>query len=115
MLITVAFIFLVAWFTFVLGAAIHHGRVVHHAHRAAIGCAALGVLLVLPVLIVGSFGLPTGWSFRWIGVVARLAYVGSVLVALAAAGWLLFDTAFVWRERRRVFPFAYRRPPGSEA
>jgi hypothetical protein len=114
-LITVAFIVLVAWASTVLVAAGYHGRLLGRAHHIAIAFCALGVLLVLPVLIIGTYGLPTSSSFRWLGVVGRVGYAGLTLVALGAAGWLLLDTAFVWRERRRVFPFAYRGRHDSEA
>lgn len=112
-MMTVVFILIVAWATMAMVAAGHHGRVLGRAHRGAIAVAVLGVLLVLPALVIGTFGLPTSWSFRWLGVAGRLGYAGLTLVALGAAGWLLLDTAYVWRERRHVFAFAYRRP-GSE-
>ena len=111
--ITVASILIVAWASAVLGAASHHGRVLGRGHRVAFTVGAVGVLLVLPVLILGTFGLPAGWSFRWLGVIARIGYGGMTLVVAGAAGWLLLDTAFVCRERRRIFPFACRRRAGS--
>lgn len=114
-LITVAFIIVLGWASAVLVAASHHGRILGRTHGVAIAFCVLGVLLVLPGLIIGTYGLPTRWSFGWLGFVARLGYAGLTLAAIGAAGWLLLDTTFVWRERRRVFAFVYRRRPGSEA
>jgi hypothetical protein len=53
------FIILVTWSSAVLVVASHHGRVLRRAHRAAIASAILGVLLVLPALLIGTYGLPT--------------------------------------------------------
>ncbi len=114
MLITVAFIIFVAWASVVLVAASHHGRTVGRFHRVAVAIGVLGVVLVMPALLIGSFGLPAGWSYRWLGFAGRLGYVGLGLAVVGAGTWLLLDSAFVWRERRRVFPFAFRRRRGSE-
>ncbi len=114
MLITIGFIILVAWATVVIGAASHHGRTVRRSYHIAVSIAIIGLLLLAPVLLIGTFGLPQGWSYRWLLIAGYLGYSGLILAALGAAGWLLLDTTFVWRERRRVFPFIFRRPPGSE-
>ena len=114
MLITIGFIILVAWASVVLVAASHHGRPVRRLHRAALAIGVVGVLLVMPALLIGSFGLPASWSYRWLGFAGRLGYAGLTLVAVGAGTWLLLDTPFVWRKRRRVFPFAFRRRRGSE-
>jgi hypothetical protein len=113
-LITVGFIILVAWASVVLVAASHHGRPVRRFHRVAVAIGVVGILLVMPALLIGTFGLPASWSYHWLGVAGRLGYAGLALAVLGAGSWLLLDTAFVWRERRRVFPFAYRRRHGSE-
>ena len=60
MLITVGFIILVAWASVVLVAASHHGRPVRRPCRIAVVTGLLGVLLAMPALLVGSFGLPAG-------------------------------------------------------
>jgi hypothetical protein len=114
MLVTAGFITVVAWASVVLVTASHHGRPVRRSHRVAAAIGVAGVLLVMPALLIGSFGLPAGLSSRWIGYAGRIAYAGLALTALGAGAWLLLDTAFVWRERRRVFPFAFRRGRGSE-
>jgi hypothetical protein len=115
MVITIAFIVGLAWSTVVVVAAVQHGRTLGWPYRVAIALAAIGVLLVSPGLLVGSYGLPANWSYQWLGVVARIGFVGLALAGAGAACWLLLDTIFVWRERHRVFPFAFRRPPGGEA
>jgi hypothetical protein len=115
MVITIAFVVGLAWSTIVIVSAVQHGRTVGRTHRVSIAIGLVGVLLVLPALLIGTYGLPVSWSYWWLGVVARVGYVGLGLVGCAAVLWLLLDTAFVWRERHRVFPFAFRRPPGSEA
>jgi hypothetical protein len=105
----------VAWLMVVTVAAIQHGRAVSRPYRVAAALAVLGVLLVLPALFIGAYGLPANWPHQRLGFVARLGSVGLVLAAAGAGAWMLLDTAFVWRERRRVFPFAFRRPPESQA
>lgn len=114
MLLTIAFIVGLAWSTIAIVSAAQHGRTVGRAYRISLGLGVAGVLLVLPALVVGTYGLPASWSHQWLGIVARVGYMGLILVIIAAVFWLLLDTAFVWRERHRVFPFAFRRPPGGE-
>jgi hypothetical protein len=75
----------------------------------------VGILLVMPALLIGSFGLPASWSYRWLGFVGRLGYVGLTLVVLGAGTWLFLDTTFICRERRRVFPFLFQPRPGDHA
>jgi len=111
---TVAFIIFVAWSTFVLTAASHYWRALHRVHRVARGFFIAGVALAVPVILVGSYGLPAGFSDRWIGVVANVGYVGLALAVAGALVWLICDSVFVWQRRRQVFPFAFRRPPGGE-
>ncbi|GEM_PF-5207774 len=115
MLITIGFIILVMWATVVLVPATEHGRPVRRPHHGAILVGVVGLLLVTPVVLIGTFGLPQGWSYRWLLFAGRLGYTGLSLAMLGAAGWLLLDTAFVWRQRCHVFPFMFRRPPDSEA
>jgi hypothetical protein len=114
MLIMVAFVVFAAWGSVVLAAAIHHGRVVRRAHHVAVAVAVVGVLLVMPVLLIGTFGVP-GSRYWWLGVAGSLGYAGLTLLALSAGAWLLLDTRFVWRERRRILPFLFSRRPGGEA
>jgi hypothetical protein len=113
-LITVGFIILVAWASVVLVAASHHGRPVRRVHCIAVAIGVVGALLVMPGLLIGNFGLPASWSYRWLGFAGRLGYAGLALVVFGAGAWLLLDTAFIWRERRRVVPFVFRRRRGSE-
>jgi hypothetical protein len=114
MTMTVAFIIFVAWSTFVLTTASHYGRVLHRVHRAARAVFVAGVALTVPVIAVGSFGLPPTFSFQWLGILASTGYVGLALTIAGAFAWLISDSVFVWQQRRRVFPFAFRRPPGGE-
>ena len=109
MLITAVFIILTAWASFVHAAASHHGRQLGRIHRAATAISMLGASLAFPVVLIGSFGL---WEHRphsWLGWSATLGYTGLALIVCGVLVWLLLDTAFVWRARRRVFPFAYGR------
>jgi hypothetical protein len=114
MLITIAFIVGLAWSTIAIVSAAQYGRTVGRAYRVSLGLGVVGVLLVLPGLVVGTYGLPASWSHQWLGIVARVGDIGLILAISAAVLWLLLDSAFVWRERHRVFPFAFRRPPGGD-
>ncbi|HEV2295211.1 MAG TPA: hypothetical protein VGR35_15265 [Tepidisphaeraceae bacterium] len=111
---TIAFIIFVAWSSFVLTTANHYGRVTHRVHRISRIVGIIGVALEIPVLLIAGYGLPTGFSFRWIGIVVNIGYVGLGLAIAGACAWLIADSVFVWQQRRRVFPFAFRRPPGGE-
>jgi hypothetical protein len=110
MLFTVVFFVGVAWSSGVFVAAGQHGRTVRCPYRVAIVVAVLGLTLVLPAVLFGAYGFPGSWSLRRIVIAARIGQVGLSLIEAGAASWLLLDTAFVWRERHRIFPFAFRPP-----
>jgi hypothetical protein len=110
----VGFIIVVGWSAFVLTAAGHHGRVLHRAHRAARAIFLAGIALTVPVIVAGACGLPAALSHWWLGVLVSLGYAGFALAAAGALFWLISDSVFIWQHRRKVFSFAFRRPPGGE-
>jgi uncharacterized membrane protein YGL010W len=113
-MLTATYIIVVAWSTLVLSVAMLLGRPLNGVHRAALGVGCGGVALVLPALLLGALGIPTGLSLRLLGVLVWVAYVGMAAGVAGAAAWLAADTAFVWVHRRSAFPFAFRGGPGSE-
>lgn len=67
MVITIAFIIGFARSTIVIVSAVQHGRTVGRAYRVSIALGVFGVLLVLPALLVGTYGLPASWTYQWLG------------------------------------------------
>ena len=114
MMLTIAFNVFVAWATFTMAAASHHGRTLHRVHRIARLVGIAGVIVLTPAILFGAYGLPTGSSWQWFGTTARVGYLGLALAMAGGATWLIADSTFVWQQRRRVFPFVFRRPPGGE-
>lgn len=106
-MLTVTFVLVVAWSGFAVGTAAVFGRRLRRVHRAASVAAAVGVALILPTVVLGAYGFPTGMSTRSILAIARTGSVGLPVTEVAGVSWVATDTAFVWSARRRLFPFAY--------
>lgn len=107
-MLTIAFIAVVAYGTFVSGAATLHGRRPSQLQRAVVTIAIAGVILVLPCLLLGACGFPSWYSARWMIATAYIGYAGLVVALAGACAWLVADTIFVCLNRRRIFPFAFR-------
>jgi protein-S-isoprenylcysteine O-methyltransferase Ste14 len=107
-MLKIAFITIVAYGTFVCGAATLHGRRLRQLQRAAVTVAIAGVVLVLPCLLLGACGFPSWYSVRWILVTAYIGYAGIAAIIAGGCTWLVADTIFVMSNRRRIFPFAFR-------
>lgn len=114
MMLIVASSIFVAWAAFISTAASHYGRVLQGVHRIARLVGIAGAVLSMPAILMGTFGLPTGCSWHWLGTAAQVGYFGLALAIAGGAAWLIADSLFVWQHRRQVFPYVFRGAPDGE-